>query len=110
MVVSWTIFVCELISKQKFLESSKFIKEKALISFAFTRAMKPHLKSVIVSTYVFLQISSNKKRFFNGNFLFENIAFPITSSCKTKKQLEFLLVLMAGPLQCTFIMHLPYVN
>ena len=61
MVVSCKIIVRELISKQKLLETSKFIKEKALISFAFTRAMKPHLKSVIVSTYVFnkYQVTKN---------------------------------------------------
>ena len=60
MVVPWKIFVCELISKQKFLETSKFIKEKVLISFGFIRAMKPHLKSVIVSTYAFYKYQVTK--------------------------------------------------
>ena len=60
MVLPWKIFVCELISKQKLLETSKFIKEKALISFGFTRAMKPHLKSVIVSTYAFYKYQVTK--------------------------------------------------
>ena len=63
MVVSWKIFVCELISKQKLLETSKSLKEKALISFAFTRAMKPHLESVIVSTYAFYKYQVTKNDF-----------------------------------------------